>query len=250
MKIVSWNVNGLRSVFNKGFSKWFEEVETDIVCLQEIKLQKPQLSKPLIAPENFLSFFNFAKKKGYAGVGVYSQKKPHKVEQKLGFAKFDQEGRILRLDYSDFSLINLYFPHGGRKKENLAYKLEVYDLLLDYLNKIKDQNVILTGDFNIAHQEIDLARPKQNQKNIMFTAEERKKIDEIVNLGFVDSFRKFTKEGGNYTWWPYYLNARERNLGWRIDYVFVSKSLSTKIKEAFIFKEVKGSDHCPIGIEI
>ena len=250
MKIVSWNVNGLRSVYKKNFPSWFEETNADIVCLQEIKTQQVQLPSELITPNSYESYFNSAVKKGYAGLAVYVKKEPLSVERKLGIKRFDQEGRILRLNYSDFILINLYLPHGGRQKENLAYKLEVYDLLLDYLDKIKHKNVILIGDFNIAHEEVDLARPKQNQKNTMFTPEERRQIDRIIGLGFADSFREFHKEGGNFTWWPYFIDARGRNLGWRIDYAFVSKSLAEKIKEAYILKDVYGSDHCPVGIDI
>lgn len=250
MKIVSWNVNGLRSVYKKNFLSWLEETNADIVCLQEIKTQQAQLPSELITPNSYESYFNSAVKKGYAGLAVYVKKEPLSVERKLGIKRFDQEGRILKLNYSDFILINLYLPHGGRQKENLAYKLEIYDLLLDYLDKIKHKNVILIGDFNIAHEEVDLARPKQNQKNTMFTPEERRRIDKIVSLGFADTFRRFHQEGGQYTWWPYFANARERNLGWRIDYAFVSKSLSEKIKEAYIFKDVYGSDHCPVGIDI
>lgn len=250
MKILSWNVNGLRSVYKKNFLLWFEETNADIVCLQEIKAQQTQLPSELITPNSYKSYFNSAVKKGYAGLAVYVKKEPLSVERKLGIKRFDQEGRILKLNYSDFILINLYLPHGGRQKENLAYKLEVYGFLLDYLEEIKDQNIILIGDFNIAHEEIDLARPKQNQKNIMFTLEERGKIDRIIELGFADSFRKFYKDAGHYTWWPYYLKARERNLGWRIDYAFVSKPLSKKVKNSFILKDVYGSDHCPLGIEL
>jgi len=250
VKIISWNVNGLRAVFNKGFSKLFKEINADIVCLQEIKLQESQLTKQLISPNNFLSYFSFADKKGYSGVGVYTKEKPLKIENQLGLGKFDQEGRMLKLKYPDFTLVNFYIPHGGRQKENLSYKLEVYELLLNFLSKIKNQNVIVIGDFNIAHQEIDLARPKDNQKNIMFTPEERRKLDEIIQLGFIDSFRIFNKKGGNYTWWPYFVDARERNLGWRIDYIFVSKPLWNKLKGAFILKDVYGSDHCPVGIEL
>ena len=250
MKIISWNVNGLRAVFNKGFSKLFKEINADIVCLQEIKLQESQLTKQLISPNNFLSYSSFADKKGYSGVGVYTKEKPLKIENQLGLGKFDQEGRMLKLKYPDFTLVNFYIPHGGRQKENLSYKLEVYELLLNFLSKIKNQNVIVIGDFNIAHQEIDLARPKDNQKNIMFTPEERRKLDEIIELGFIDSFRIFNKKGGNYTWWPYFVDARERNLGWRIDYIFVSKPLWNKLKGAFILKDVYGSDHCPVGIEL
>lgn len=250
MKVVSWNVNGLRSVYKKNFVTWLKKTDADIVCLQEIKTQLSSLPPDLATLNNYKSYYNFALKKGYSGVAVYVKKEPYKLEQVLSHPRFDQEGRILRLDYHDFSLINLYLPHGGRQKENLIYKLEVYDLLLNYLEKIKHQNIILIGDFNIAHQEIDLARPKQNRKNTMFTPKEREKIDKIIKLGFTDTFREFNKEGGDYTWWPYFANARKRNLGWRIDYAFVSKSLVPKLKSSFILQEIKGSDHCPIGAEI
>lgn len=250
MKIISWNVNGLRSTYKKGFLDWLGKSGADIVCLQEIKAQKEQLPLELLNPQDYLSFFNPAIRKGYAGVLVYTKKNPLTIEKEIGMKRFDQEGRMLRLKYPGFNLINLYLPHGGRQKENLDYKLEVYGYLLSYLEKIKDENLVLIGDFNIAHQEIDLARPKENLDNTMFTREERKQIDKIIGLGFTDSFRKFHKQGGHYTWWPYFANARERNLGWRIDYGFTSKGLTPKLKDAFILSEVKGSDHCPIGIEM
>jgi len=250
MKIISWNVNGLRAVCKKGFLGWLGKTNADIICLQEIKIQPEQLPSDLINPKNYYSFFNFANKKGYSGVAVYVKKKPLSIEKKLGMERFDKEGRILRLEFPDFILINIYIPHGGRQKENLDYKLEVYGYLLNYLKKVENKNIILIGDFNIAHQEIDLARPKGNKNNTMFTPEERKQIDKIIELGFVDTFRKFHKDGGHYTWWPYAFNARQRNLGWRIDYAFVSKPLIPKLKNAFILNKVPGSDHCPIGIEI
>lgn len=250
MKIISWNVNGLRSICKKNFKEWFEKSGADILCLQEIKIQKDQMQKLCFDDTNHLSYFNFGKRKGYAGVAVFAKEKPKTVKQILGFERFDGEGRLLILEYPSFTLVNLYLPHGGRGKENLPYKLEVYDYLLEYLKKKQDRKIILIGDFNIAHTELDLARPRGNLKNTMFTPEERKKLDDLENLGFVDTFRGFNGEGGNYTWWPYFANARERNLGWRIDYCFVSKSLAKNLKDAFILKEVPGSDHCPIGIEI
>lgn len=250
MKIVSWNVNGIRAVYKKGFLEWLEKTNADIVCLQEIKIQTESLPSDLASPKNYYSFFNFADKKGYSGVAVYVRKKPLSIEKKLGIGRFDIEGRILKLEFPNFLLINIYLPHGGRQKENLDYKLEVYKYLLNYLKKIKNKNIILIGDFNIAHQEIDLARPKSNKDNIMFTPAERKQIDRIIGLGFIDTFRKFYKDNGHYTWWPYGFNARQRNLGWRIDYAFTSKNLTPKLKNAFILNKVPGSDHCPIGIEI
>lgn len=268
MKIISWNVNGLRAVYKKGFLQWFEKAEADIVCLQEIKAQIGQVPPDLVGPKGYLSYFNPAVRPGYAGVAVYTKREPLEIENQLGLKRFDQEGRILHLKYSDFNLINLYLPHGGRQKENLSYKLQVYKYLLNYLKKTEISEltncayarkvnqksecfrVILIGDFNIAHQEIDLARPKDNKNNIMFTLEERKQIAQIIDLGFTDTFRRFNKEGGHYTWWPYFANARERNLGWRIDYVFTSEKFTPKLKNAFILPKVMGSDHCPIGIDI
>ncbi len=179
-----------------------------------------------------------------------TREKPQKVSTELGHERFDSEGRMLRLDYPDFTLFNFYIPHGGRSKENLAYKLEVYDHILKMLKEIKKQKVILVGDFNIAHDERDLDRPKQNENNIMFTPEERKTLDKLISLGFVDTLRKFRAEGGLYTWWPYMAGARERNLGWRIDYGFVSTDLKDKLKDGFTCPEIKGSDHGPIGIDI
>jgi len=250
LKILSWNVNGLRAVYKKGFLDWLKKIRANIICLQETKAQPEQLPFDLTHPKNYYSYFNSAQKKGYGGVAVFTKEKPKKIEFNLGFKRFDQEGRFLKLDFPHFSLINLYLPHGGRKKENYGYKLEVYERLIKYLKKLKKEKIVLIGDFNIAHQEIDLARPKDNIKNIMFTPQERKQIERIIKLDFADSFRKFHQESGHYTWWAYIRNCRERNIGWRIDYAFVSNTLVAKLKDAFILPEVKGSDHCPIGIEI
>lgn len=249
MKIVSWNVNGLRAVYKKGFLGWLEKSGADIVCLQETKAQEDQLDFFLKYPAGYFAYFSSAKRKGYSGVAVYAKKEPLIIKRSLGFTKFDGEGRVLHLEYADFSLINLYLPHGGRDKSKLVYKLKAYEYLFKFLKTVK-KPVISIGDFNIAHQEIDLARSKDNQKNIMFTPQERKQIDRLINMGFVDSFREFHQGGGYYTWWPYRLDARERNLGWRIDYCFISKNLVPKLKAGFILSQVKGSDHCPVGIEI
>jgi len=250
MKIVSWNVNGLRANHKKGFLSWFEKEKADIICLQEIKAQTEQLPEELVSPQGYEIFINSANKKGYSGVLVYSKIKPIRVYKKIGFSRFDDEGRYLRLDYGDFVLFNLYFPQGGREKKDMGYKLQTYEKLLNNIKRIKDRKVFLVGDFNIAHTEIDLARPAQNKKNTMFTPQERQQIDRLINLGFLDTFRDFNEEGENYTWWPYAYNARQRNLGWRIDYIFSSQKLKNKIKNAFIYHEILGSDHCPIGIEI
>lgn len=250
MKIVSWNVNGLRSIYKKNFLGWFRNVGADIVCLQEVRATKTQLSLDLVEVENYSLYFNASDKKGYAGVAVYTKDKPLSVEYKMGFDRFDRDGRILTLKYPDFALVNVYLPHGGRLKENLGYKLETYKYLLNYLKGVGNKKVILVGDFNVAHKEIDLARPKQNKNNTMFTKEEREQIDELIKFGFIDAFRKFEENSGHYTWWPYFANARARNSGWRIDYAFVSKTVNQKLGDAFILKDVLGSDHCPIGIQI
>jgi exodeoxyribonuclease-3 len=248
MKILSWNVNGLKSVLKRDFLNWVENSGTDIICLQEIKIQLDEMKATLLKPKSFFFYFNCGKRKGMWGVGVLTKEKPIEIKQKIGIERFDDEGRFLELKYPHFTLINFYAPHGGRKKENLDYKLKVYEKFLEYLKERKNENLIIAGDFNIAHKEIDLARQKENEENTMFTLKEREQIDKIIKLGFVDTFRQFHREGGNYTWWQYGFDARKRNLGWRIDYIFVSKSLVPKLKDAFIMKEVEGSDHCPIGI--
>ncbi len=248
MQIISWNVNGLRAAYKKGFCRFVEKEDADFYCLQEIKANKDQLPSDLVNPKGYYSYFNSAQKRGYSGVVVYAKKKPISIVRKIGIKKFNNEGRYLELKYPNFTLINIYIPHGGRQKENLKYKLLVYEKIHNKLSHLKNKKVIFIGDFNIAHTEKDLERPKQNQKNIMFTPEERKQIDIILNFGFVDSFRKFHNKKGNYTWWPYAFNARERNLGWRIDYGFVSRKLTNKLKTAHIYTNTKGSDHCPIGM--
>lgn len=250
MKVISWNVNGLRSVCRNGFLDWLKEEGADIVCLQEIKVQEDQIPEDMRVIKGYAAYYNTGSRKGYAGVAVYTKQIPRNVISTLGMERFDREGRFLRLDYDDCILIALYIPQGARDKRDMAYKLEVYDLLVKYLAKLRNKNVIVIGDLNIAHTELDLARPKQNMKNTMFTPEERLQLDRLKQLGFVDTFRMRNKEGGNYSWWPYFANARERNLGWRIDYVLVSRAFAKNIKEAFIMSNVKGSDHCPVGVKI
>jgi len=272
MKIISWNVNGLRAVHKrpsiakakegKNFLGWLKEGKVDIVCLQEIKAQMDKIPAELNNPAGYFSFYNPAIRPGYSGTAVFTKQRPLKVMTKIGFEQFDNEGRMLRLDFPDFILINFYLPHGGRGKENLEYKLEVYRYLFKYLKKINSPHlspplgrggglpVVLVGDFNIAHEEIDLARPKENKNNIMFTPEERAQIDKLVKIGFADTFRQLHPSEPKYTWWPYFANARARDLGWRIDYAFVSKKLAPKLKRAEILTDVLGSDHCPIAVEI
>ncbi len=251
MTIFSWNVNGLRSVYRHDFLGWIRHYSADIICLQEIKLQEAQVPIDVARLEGYHAYFSFAEKKGYSGVAVFTKSKPLRVTRELGFEQFDREGRFLQLEFPDFTLLNLYMPHGGRMKEKLAYKLACYQRLFEYLGTWGDRPMILLGDFNIAHTELDLARPQGNKDNIMFTPEERQQLDRLVDRGFVDSFRqRHPNENGHYSWWPYGFEARPRNIGWRIDYAFVSKTLAAKTKNAIISPEVLGSDHCPVGVEL
>lgn len=249
MKLISWNINGLRSV-EPHFIKFLGSENPDIVLLQEVKAEPGQLSRRLIDFDDYYVFFNPAQKKGYAGVAAYSKLKPIRTENKIGIDRFDNEGRFLKLVFPNFTLINIYMPHGGRRKENMDYKLAVYSHLAKFLRSGSNKDTILVGDFNVAHREIDLARPKQNVNNTMFTLQERKKIDKLIDLGLVDSFRIFNKGGGYYSWFPYGFRAKERNLGWRIDYAFIPSKLKSKVRNTSILKGVDGSDHCPVLLEI
>jgi len=250
MKIVSWNVNGIRAVHRKGFFKWFKKSKPGILCIQELKAKEDQIPDEIKQIKGYHSFYNSAYKKGYSGVGVWSKKKPLKVTTKLGFKRFDNEGRLLMLEYKNFTLLNFYIPHGDRTKKNLQFKLDSYKYIFKLLNKLRHRNLVLVGDFNIAHQAIDLARPKANLNNIMFTSEERQQISNLIKSDFVDTFRFLHPETKKYTWWPYFTNARARNLGWRIDYVFISKNIKSRLKVAFVLTNILGSDHCPVGVDI
>lgn len=250
MKIISCNLNGIRSAYKKGLLDFISKEDPDIICFQEVKANVADLPEELLSLDGYNFYLNSAIKKGYSGVAIYAKQKPIKIDSVLGIDRFDNEGRFLELEYPEFTILNLYFPHGGRQKENLKYKLNVYEKIFERAKQLKDKNVILIGDFNIAHNEIDLARPKQNKNNIMFSEIERLQIDKLIDLGFVDSFRHLSKEGGNYTWWPYAFNAKERNMGWRIDYCFVSKELSKNIKSAKIYNDIIMSDHCTVGLEL
>lgn len=249
MKICSWNVNGIRSVSKKGFFEWLSDFSADILGVQEIKAKKDQIPSSLLASSYHL-YSNPAERKGYSGVAVWSKIEPENIETMIGYEKFDDEGRFLKLDFKDFSVINVYIPNGGRDKAQMEYKLDFYDFFIKYLKKLKNEKIILMGDFNIAHEEIDLARPKENEKNVMFTPPEREKINKLIETGYIDTFRYLNKEPGHYSWRAYYRNLRERDIGWRIDYVFITKPLETGLKEAFILKKVTGSDHCPVGMKL
>lgn len=248
MKIFSWNVNGIRSVFKTTFKEWLRTNDPDIICLQEIKADRTDLSEEFTQIDGYYAYFNSGLRKGHAGVVVYTKSKPISIETKLGIERFDDEGRCLKLTFKDFTLFNFYIPNGARDKSNIGYKLSVYSKLFPIFQSLTDTSVILTGDFNIAHTEMDLIYPKQNQNNTMFTPEERKQLDTLLEIGYVDAFRYKYPNKKLYTWWPYAFNCRENDKGWRIDYFFVTKNLKDSITEVFMQREVLGSDHGPLGL--
>jgi len=250
MKILSWNVNGIRAAKEKGFLNWLAEESPDILCLQETKAFPEQIEPSLAYPKGYTTYWNNPGRRGYAGVAVFTKKEPVSFDKDFSKTRFDTEGRALILDYKDFILINVYFPNGGMGAHRLKYKLEFYEQFLDFVDGIKNRNIVICGDVNTAHAEIDLARPKENEMFTGFLPEERAWIDKFLSHGYIDTFRYFNKEAGNYTWWDYKTRARERNVGWRIDYFFVTKKMIGMVKDAFILKDVVGSDHCPVGIEL
>ena len=249
--MLSWNVNGLRAAYKKGLLDWFSEANPDILCLQEIKAHKEQLPVELVNVEGYNSYFSSAERKGYSGVAVYTKEKPLEIKTGFGIKKFDSEGRILIAEYPDFVLFNIYYPNGKASPERLKYKMDFYDAFLKYANKLKTKGkkIIICGDVNTAHKEIDLARPKENSTVSGFLPEERKWMDKLIDNGYIDTFRMFNNEPKNYTWWDQITRARERNVGWRLDYFFVSENARKDVKNAFILNEVMGSDHCPVGID-
>ena len=252
MRLISWNVNGIRAADKKGFFNWFKKEKPDILCLQEIKALPEQFPPYLRNTPGYYVYINPGERKGYSGVATYSKIKPKNIKNGFGIEKFDREGRILITEYPEFMLFNIYFPNGKKNQERLDYKLDFYDTFLAYADnqKAEGKNIVVCGDFNTAHKEIDLARPKENEKTSGFLPVERAWIDTFIDHGYVDTFRYFNKEPSQYTWWDMKTRARERNVGWRIDYFFVNKEFMKHVKKAFIMPEVTGSDHCPIGIEI
>jgi exodeoxyribonuclease-3 len=252
IKLISWNVNGIRAVHKKNALDWFYKQKPEILCIQETKAQKEQLPEALITIDGYHTYFASAEKKGYSGVALYSSIKPNDIKSGFGIKKFDSEGRILIADYDSFVLFNIYFPNGKQSKERLKYKLDFYEAFLDYADKLKGdgKNIVICGDVNTAHKEIDLARPKENEKVSGFLPEERAWIDKFLGHGYIDTFRLFNDKPGQYTWWDLKTRARDRNIGWRIDYFYISQSLEPRIKSGFILPEIMGSDHCPLGIEL
>lgn len=253
MKIYSFNVNGIRAWERKGMVDWFINTSPDILCIQETKAQKEQLSQTLQEPEGYYSYFNSSKvKKGYSGTVIYTKEEPKDVIYGLGKRDLDQEGRQITLVFKNFVLINCYFPNGGGPKERLEYKLDYFKEFLKFINKLqkKHKKIIFTGDVNIAYKEIDLARPKENEKSVGFLPEERAIIDLFIENGWTDTFRELHPKTIKYTWWDMKTRARDRNVGWRIDYFFVSKNLMKKVKKSLIHNDIYGSDHCPISLTI
>lgn len=249
MKLISWNVNGIRACLNKGFLDFFNEEKADIFCIQETKMQEGQAELKL---EGYYQYWNSAEKKGYSGTAIFTKIKPLNVSYGIGIEEHDKEGRVITLEFDKFYMVNVYTPNSKRELERLEYRMVWEDEFRKYLLKLNGTKpVIMCGDLNVAHKEIDLKNPKTNRHNAGFTDEERNKMTELLNSGFTDSFRYLYPEKENiYSWWSYMFHAREKNAGWRIDYFIVSELIETKIKEAKIYTEILGSDHCPVGLEI
>ena len=249
MKFISWNVNGIRAVLKKGFEQFFNEIDADIFCVQETKMQEGQAE---INFKGYWQYWNSAEKKGYSGTAIFTKIKPISVSYGIGIEEHDKEGRVITLEYKDFYLVNCYTPNSKRELERLEYRMIWEDEFRKYLIKLdKIKPVILCGDLNVAHKEIDLKNPKTNRHNAGFTDEERNKMTKLLDSKFIDTYRfLYPDKEETYTWWSYMGHAREKNIGWRIDYFIVSDRLKTKIKDATIYPEIYGSDHCPIGLEI
>ncbi|MBP1926246.1 exodeoxyribonuclease-3 [Sedimentibacter acidaminivorans] len=247
MKIVSWNVNGLRACVTKGFLDIFKEFDADIFCLQETKLQEGQIDLEL---DGYYDYWNYAEKKGYSGTAVFTKIKPISVKYGMGIEEHDMEGRVITLEFDNFYLVNVYTPNSKRELLRLDYRMKWEDDFRTYLKRLDEKKpVVMCGDLNVAHKEIDLKNPKTNRKNAGFSDEEREKMTELLSSGFTDSFRYFYPDKEEaYSWWSYMGRARERNTGWRIDYFIVSKSFENKLIDSFISPEILGSDHCPVGI--
>ncbi|MDD4877286.1 MAG: exodeoxyribonuclease III [Dehalococcoidales bacterium] len=250
IKIICWNVNGIRAVARKGFLEWIGKESPDILCLQETKASPEQLTHDLLEPPGYLAYWNYPERKGYSGVATLTKEKPFDVQNSFGAPAFDTEGRVIITKHPGFTICNVYFPNGKQSAERLKYKLDFYEAFLNFLEplRLKGEKLIICGDVNTAHKEIDLARPKENEKISGFLPIERAWLDKLVANGYIDAFRHFNKEPGQYTWWDMKSRARERNVGWRIDYFFITENLLSQMDKAFIMREVTGSDHCPIAL--
>lgn len=249
MKLISWNVNGLRAALNKGFSEFFNDIDADIFCIQETKMQEGQAE---VFFEGYNQYWNSAEKKGYSGTAIFTKVKPLSVAYGINIEEHDKEGRVITLEFENFYLVNIYTPNSKRELERLEYRMIWEDEVKNYLKRLDEKKpVIMCGDLNVAHQEIDIKNPKTNRRNAGFTDEERSKMTILLNDGFTDTFRYiYPDKKDAYSWWSYMGNARAKNVGWRIDYFIVSSSIKQQIKDAYIYPEIMGSDHCPVGIEI
>ncbi len=266
MKIITWNINGLRSILGQNPSKRYDKIDydnklfdyiykekPDIICLQETKATEIQIDEQWRCPSGYLAYYNSCQiKKGYSGVLTFTKLQPKTVKNGIGNYKYDSEGRITEINFDDFVLFNIYFPSGTSGRDRVDYKLEFYDAVFDYIDRFKKRGrkIIISGDYNTAHKEIDLARPKENENNSGFLPEERAKLDWMIANGYVDIFRDFNQNPGQYTWWSQRGSAREKNIGWRIDYHFITKNFEKYIKNVKLQPDVQGSDHCPVLIEI
>ena len=249
MKLISWNVNGLRACMEKGFMEFFQKIDADIFCVQEIKLQEGQISLEML---DYYQYWNYASKKGYSGTAVFTKKEPISASYGIGLEEYDNEGRVITLEFEDFYVVNVYSPNAKRELERLDYRMNWEDAFRFYILKLEEiKPVIVCGDMNVAHNEIDLKNPASNKRNAGFTDEERGKFTELLSIGFIDSFRTLYPEVKDaYTWWSYMFKAREKNAGWRIDYFIISKKLRERLIEAFIHSDVMGSDHCPVELDL
>lgn len=252
MRIFSWNVNGVRAIEKKGFLDWIDQIAPDVLCIQETKAHFEQLPDTLKDIDGYHGYWHSGERKGYSGVATFSKKEPLHVQYGLGIEKYDKEGRVLITEFEDFLLYNIYFPNGQKDEHRLQYKLDFYDDLLEILNEqvASGVNVLVGGDWNTAHQEIDLANPKANRNNSGFMPVERAQIDTYIENGYVDTFRLFHDEPERYSWWTYRFGARQRNIGWRIDNFFTNQDFIENIADADIHEDVMGSDHCPVSIEL
>jgi exodeoxyribonuclease III len=252
MKIITYNVNGIRAAIKKGFIDWVSATGADVICLQEVKASPDQIDMNLFHDLGYKSYWHSAEKKGYSGVATFSKVEPENFCIGCGMEKYDLEGRVLRLDFKDFSLMNVYMPSGSSGDLRQAFKYEWMDDFFDYIDGIKKQhpNLVICGDFNICHQPIDIHNPKSNANSSGFLPEERAWLGKFFEHGFIDSFRHFNKQPHHYTWWSQRTNAREKNLGWRLDYHAVSRPMESRLKRSVILNEAKHSDHCPVLLEI
>ncbi|MGE4282283.1 MAG: exodeoxyribonuclease III [Clostridia bacterium] len=249
MKLISWNVNGIRACLKKDFMGFFKQEDADVFCIQETKVQEGQVELNL---DGYHQFWNYADKKGYSGTAIFSKEEPITVSYGIGEEEHDHEGRVITLEFESFFVVTVYTPNSQRGLARLDYRMTWEEDFLNYLKKLEEAKpVIFCGDLNVAHNEIDLKNPSTNKKNAGFTDEERNKFDEVLNKGFIDTYRHFYPDkAGAYTWWSYMFNARENNAGWRIDYFCISSSLKGNLKDAKIYADILGSDHCPVGLEI